>query len=206
MKVKICGITNVEDALLCQNLGADALGFIFYKGSKRYVEPSKVSDIIKSLSPFIMKVGVFVDDIPEEINRIATQCGLNAVQLHVEGTADYHSKINMPVIKAFRVNKDFDFSILEKLNTGYFLLDSYSKEAYGGTGKKFNWEIIPQKLKQRIILAGGISVENIDEIFCSVKPAAIDLSSSLEIEPGKKSADKVKMFFNRLNILKGNQC
>ncbi len=206
MRVKICGITNIKDALLCQSCGADALGFIFYKKSKRYVEPAKAAQIISALSPFILKVGVFVNEPAEVINRVAKLAGLNAVQVHSDDVNDITDKINFPVIKAYRVGEGFDFNSLLKQSTSYLLLDSFTKEVYGGSGKQFNWKMIPEKLKNRIILAGGISKDNLEEIFYTVKPAAIDLSSSLESEPGKKDFEKVKSFFNKLNELKGNLC
>lgn len=206
MKVKVCGITNLNDAKLCEDCGADALGFIFYKGSKRYIEPEKATGIIQSLPPFIMKVGVFVNESEEEVNKVAIIAGLNAVQLHYDKEITSYSRINLPVINAYRVNDDFDFSVLYELRMQYFLLDAYSKDGYGGTGKKFDWTKIPDDLKNRIILAGGISIDNIEYIFNNIKPAAIDLSSSLEIEPGKKDHHKIKKFFEKLNSLKAQRC
>jgi phosphoribosylanthranilate isomerase len=202
MKVKTCGITNLEDALLCESAGADALGFIFYKKSKRYIEPDSAKEIIKHLSPFTMKVGVFVNNSPDMINAIAADLCLNAVQLHGEESPGTVRKINFPVIKSFRINNLFDFSILEQYSDAYFLFDTYSDVEYGGTGKTFNWEIIPHALKDKIILAGGISIDNIEDIFYKLKPAAVDLSSSLESRPGKKDTKKVKEFFKKINYLK----
>ncbi len=206
MKVKICGITNTDDALLCQDCGADALGFIFYKGSKRYIEPEKAAGIIRMLSPFTMKAGVFVNESAGEINRIASLAALNVVQLHSNGNSGQEEKINYPVIESYRIKNDFDFSELYKSAAPYFLLDSHSDKEYGGTGKRFDWQMIPPDLKSRIILAGGVSVENLEEIVKKIKPAAIDLSSSLESEPGRKDKAKVKEFFDKYNSLKASQC
>lgn len=200
MKVKICGITNLEDALLCEKLGADALGFIFYDKSKRYIQPNSAQDIIKMLSPFTLKVGVFVNEIPENINAISKLAGLNLVQLHGDETPKQIGEINLPTIKAFRVNDDFDFNVLNDYKNCYFLFDSYSKTEYGGTGKTFNWNIIPKLLNGKIILSGGISSSNIQRIINEVNPYAVDVSSSVEEYPGKKNEIKLKEFFN---ILKG---
>lgn len=199
MKVKICGITNLNDALLCQSSGADALGFIFYPESKRYIPPEDALKIITNLSPFIMKVGVFVNELPDKINSIASKLKLNAVQLHGDETPETASKINYPVIKSFRITEQFDFSILQEYKNIYPLLDAYSKKQYGGTGISFNWEMIPEQYKNKIILAGGVSSDNIEEIMRDVKPAAVDLSSSLESEPGMKDKGKVTEFFRKVN-------
>jgi phosphoribosylanthranilate isomerase len=194
VRVKICGITNLEDALLCESEGSDALGFIFYKKSKRYIEPVSAKEIIGHLSPFTMKVGVFVNESSDFINETARILHLNAVQLHGEENPELVKKIDYPAIKSFRINGSFDFSIFKHYPGSYFLLDTYSELEYGGTGKTFNWKLIPYELKSKIILAGGI--------IKSVKPAAVDLSSSLEDKPGKKDKEKVKEFFNKIKNLK----
>lgn len=206
MKVKICGITNIEDALLCETLGAEALGFIFYKGSKRYISPETAHEIIKSLSAFIMKVGVFVNESHEEINKIAFEAKLNTVQLYSEESPKTINNILLPVIKSFRVDDNFDYGILENYPDTFYLLDTYSKIEYGGTGKAFNWVKIPNRYKNKIILAGGVSIDNLEEIYTKIKPAAIDLSSSLESEPGKKDKQRVKEFFNKLSELRRKDC
>ena len=206
LRVKICGITNLEDALLCESEGADALGFIFYKKSKRYIEPDLAKEIINYLSPFIMKVGVFVNESPDSINETALKLHLNAVQLHGEENPELVNKISFPVIKSFRIRQqpdsEFDFSILNKYQDAYFLFDTFSNVEYGGTGKIFNWSLIPDELKSKIILAGGVSISNIEDIVKTVKPAAVDVSSSLEALPGKKDKIKVKEFFDKLNYLR----
>lgn len=201
MRVKICGITNLEDALCCAENGADALGFIFYKGSKRFIEYEKAHAIIKQLPAFIMKVGVFVNEEICKVNEIAENTGLNVVQLHGEESPDYISKIKYPVIKSFRINKEFDFSILQNYPGCSFLLDAFSDKEYGGTGESFNWDLIPDSIRDKIILAGGISEKNIEEINQTIKPQAVDVSSSLEDYPGKKNHSKVKNFFKTLKRL-----
>ncbi|MGQ9797959.1 MAG: phosphoribosylanthranilate isomerase [Ignavibacterium sp.] len=198
MKVKICGITNLADALLCESCGADAIGFIFYVGSKRQIMPNEAAEIVKQLNPLTIKVGVFVNENPVLINQLVRDIGLNMVQLHGNETPEEISLINVPVIKAFRVNDNFDFTILHHYSNSYLLLDSYKEEEFGGTGKSFNWQLIPEQLKSKIILAGGINSDNIDLIFRQIKPQAIDVSSSLEQYPGKKDKQKVIQFFNKI--------
>ncbi len=202
VKIKVCGITNLEDALISEECGADAVGFIFYKNSKRFIEPESAKEIICSLSPFTMKVGVFVNESPDFINETAKNLGLNAVQLHGEEEPELINKISYPKIKSFRINNDFDFSKLNEYSNTAFLFDTYSTSEYGGTGKPFDWRLIPGELKNKIILAGGISINNIEEIVNLIKPAAVDLSSSLESEPGKKNKEKVYEFFNKINYLR----
>lgn len=206
MKVKICGITNLEDALLCSHLGADALGFVFYKESKRNISYSKAKEIIQHLSPFIVKIGIFVDQTADEINSISQEVGLNTVQLYGDSTQFMINEIYQPVIKCFRIKSDFDFSVLNEYTNCNFLLDTYSDEALGGTGKSFNWEIIPSELRENIILAGGISTDNIEYIYNNLKPGGIDLSSSVESSPGIKDENKLKDFFNKMNKLRYKSC
>jgi len=198
VKVKICGITNIEDALLCEKLGADALGFIFYNKSKRFVSAESASEIIKQLSPFTLKVGVFVNEASEIINSVSKKVGLNIVQLHGDETPQQINEINLPVIKAFRIRNDFNFNILDTYKNCYFLFDTYLAAQYGGTGNTFDWDLIPKHLVDKIILSGGISSSNIGKVIASINPSAIDVSSSLEEYPGKKSEKKINEFFNYL--------
>lgn len=202
MRVKICGITNYKDAEAAVENGADALGFIFYKGSRRYIEPEKVRAIVDKLPVFLLKVGVFVDESVDEVNRIAKTAGLNALQLHGSETYEYVQRINLPVIKAFRVNDDFDYSLLDSFPGCSYLLDAYDPNQPGGTGLKFDWDKIPHNLRDKIILAGGISVDNIEYIYNKIKPQAIDLSSSVEITPGKKDHKKLIKLLELLKKLK----
>ena len=202
MKIKICGITNKEDALAAESFGADAVGFIFYNKSKRYVAPEQAEHIIKTLSLFTTKVGVFVNETFEIINKISKQTGINVVQLHGDEYPDIIKSILLPVIKAFRVDDNFDYNNLNQYQEYSILLDAYSENDYGGTGNKFNWEKIPFEIKNKIILAGGISSDNIEFIYRDINPEAVDLSSSLEITPGKKDKKKMKKFFNTVNLLR----
>jgi phosphoribosylanthranilate isomerase len=202
MKVKICGITNLDDALICEKEGADAIGFIFYKRSKRYILPKDAAEIAEKLSPFTAKVGVFVNEDVSAIAEIAEKTNINMVQLHGDENENYCMQIKLPVIKSFRIKEGFDYDRISKYNNVNYLLDSFVENNYGGTGSSFNWELIPMNLRDKIILSGGISEKNIEYIFKNIFPSAVDLSSSLESKPGKKDEWKVKSFFKKFNSLR----
>ena len=202
MKVKICGITNLDDALLCESSGADALGFIFYRQSKRYIDFGDASYIVKRLSFFTNKVGVFVNEKEDMVNFLAEKLKLTGVQLSGDESPEYVQRMNCQVIKSFRISNNFDYGIISNYKYTTPLLDTYSKNEYGGTGETFNWDSIPESLLRKIILAGGVSEKNIEEIFCKYNPLSVDLSSSLEVKPGKKDEEKVKSFFNKINKLR----
>ncbi len=201
MKVKICGITNINDALVCINNGADMLGFIFYNKSKRFVDFEKAGGIISQLPAAVEKVGVFVDEDSKIINEIAGKIGLETIQLHGNESPEYVEKINYPVIKSFRINENFDWNTIRKYRDCRLLLDSFSENKMGGTGKSFDWNSIPENYRDKIILSGGISIEKLDKIFNEIKPVAIDVSSSLELTPGKKDHKKVIEFLQRFHEL-----
>jgi len=202
MRIKICGITNYEDAKLCCDFSADALGFIFYEKSKRKVSVDEAKEIINKLPSFISKIGVFVNEELDTINSIVREIKLTGVQLHGDESPEFAGLIDLLVIKSFRVTGEFDFSILKNFKNCKFLLDAYSVEDYGGTGQVFNWEIIPARLRNKIILAGGISADNIEDIFNNIRPEAVDLSSALEKYPGKKDETKLREFFQKVNSLR----
>jgi len=198
LKVKICGITNLEDALFATGCGADALGFIFYPKSPRSITPEKAAAIIAKLPPFITTVGVFVNEEQRRIREILEKTGLKALQLHGEEPPEACG-IWTPVIKSFRVSDFVDLKLLEQYrNASAFLLDTFSKTEYGGTGRIFNWDIaVEAKALGRIILAGGLTPENIEEAVRRVRPYAVDVSSGVEAEKGKKDFIKVKEFIGK---------
>lgn len=202
MKVKVCGITNLEDAMLCCELGADALGFIFYEKSKRYINYEEASAIVSGLPVFISKVGVFVNEEASTINHIAQSVGLTHVQLHGNEDQLLVDKVNHPVIKAVRVKNNFDFTSLKLFSGCTILLDTFSDKEIGGTGLTFDWNTIPIDLRSKVILAGGVSVQNIETIYRTIKPQAVDISSSLESESGNKDRDKLIQFFSLVKILR----
>ncbi|MFA8343290.1 MAG: phosphoribosylanthranilate isomerase [Rhodothermaceae bacterium] len=202
MRVKICGITRLEDALICAKLGVDAVGFIFYKKSKRYISPESASEIISKLPAFIQKVGVFVDEDPKIINQTAEKTGITIAQLHGDEQPETISQINIPVIKAFRVSLFFNYDILYRYKKTPILLDGYDSEEKGGTGKSFEWKKIPAELRSEIILAGGVNETNVEKIAKEINPAAIDISSSVEISPGIKDTNKLIKLMNKINQLR----
>lgn len=189
--IKICGITDVEDAVRIAELGADALGFIFYPKSKRYVTPEKAHEIIKQLPPSITTVGVFVNE--ENIGDILEICPLDILQLHGNESPEYCSTFSKRIVKSFRVTDDFSFEILEKYPVHAFLLDSFVEGQYGGTGVTFDWEkAVEAKKYGNIVLSGGLNPRNIEEAIQFVQPYGVDVSSGVEIEPGRKDIEKVK--------------
>ncbi|MBU0650964.1 phosphoribosylanthranilate isomerase [bacterium] len=205
-KIKICGITNLEDALCVRDAGADYIGYIFYKNSPRYTDPELAGEINKKLD-CIIKVGVFVNEDPAEINKIKKQAGLDFIQLHGDEKLDICCGFALSnLIKVLRVKdniKDFDKFLQSGLQ--YILLDTYNKETYGGTGESFNWDLaceITKKFKGKIFLSGGINIFNVKEAVKIVKPYAVDVSSGVEIEPGKKDHDKVREIVSVVKILK----
>jgi phosphoribosylanthranilate isomerase len=202
VRIKICGITQLADAQLCEKEGANALGFIFYSRSKRYIALAQAKEIISNLGPFIDKVGVFVNESVENINKIVKECGLTMVQLHGEESTNQIENIDVPVIKGFRVDENFNYDQLNEYRECFILLDAYSDTEYGGSGKSFSWQDIPVSMRSKIILAGGISVDNLEQIFTEIKPAAIDLSSSIEVSPGIKDPEKVREFCKKFRKLK----
>ncbi|MFA3784189.1 phosphoribosylanthranilate isomerase [Melioribacteraceae bacterium 4301-Me] len=206
MKVKICGITNLEDALVCIENGADMLGFIFYEKSKRYISFDYAKEILQQLPPTVNKVGVFVNDKYQTINDAAKKIGLDVIQLHGDESPEFTEKITLPVFKSFRISESFDWSGIKQYKKIIPLLDTYSKNQFGGTGKHFNWNLIPDEYKHSIILSGGITIDKLERIFNEIKPLAIDISSSLEITPGKKDHKKVKEFLAKFNQLRRQTC
>jgi phosphoribosylanthranilate isomerase len=197
VKIKVCGITNIEDALFCEVCGADALGYVFYPESKRYIDPEKAAEISRVLSPLTMKVGVFVNATAEEIYKTFETAKLNLAQLHGDEPADFVNNLKVPAIKVFHVDEKFNYDRMEVYNSGYFLLDTRSAE-YGGTGSSFNWSKIPVELRDHAIIAGGVSASNVEKIFHEVHPYGVDVSSSLESSPGKKDKKKVEIFFKTI--------
>jgi len=204
-RVKICGITRLEDALLAQESGADALGFIFYSKSKRYIDPEKAADIISRLNPFIMKVGVFVNENVSGINNISDQCGLTHVQLHGGESPNIVSRINRSIIKAINFSQNLvsDIALWQGRD---ILIDSGSKEIPGGTGKTLPWEALQAlKLQHPFILAGGLSPDNIEKALAMLSPAAVDISSGVESAPGIKDPELVKQFIEKVKGSKKTQ-
>ena len=195
VRVKICGITNNEDAQAAVEYGADALGFVFAK-SPRQVTKEQARDIVKNLPPFVSPVGVFVDEKVDKIKEICDFCGIHTVQLHGNEQPSYLKELEgYKLIKAFRVKEEDDLKHLANFKPHAFLLDSYVKGVVGGTGVPFKWEIARQAHKYgTIILSGGLTPENVKEAIQVVKPYAVDVSSGVESSPGKKDKILMKRF------------
>lgn len=204
VKVKICGTTNLEDALFCERAGADALGFIFYPQSKRYITPKKAASIIKRLSIMTEKVGVFVNFTKLQIELIAEETGITSLQLHGDESEYFMKNSVFPIIRAYRIAESTDFTKFKFPNRVVPLFDSYSHSSYGGTGKSFIYEDIPAKICRRSFIAGGISADNFERVL-ALNPMGIDLVSSLESSPGKKDFTKVEQFFNKLHTYQAKQ-
>jgi phosphoribosylanthranilate isomerase len=196
MNIKICGITNLEDALNAVSFDIDALGFIFYPDSPRYISPDLVEEITMQLPPFVKTVGVFVNEDKEKIKAIVDQCNLDVVQLHGNESPGDCLDIPKRVIKAFRIQELEDIHAIAKYQgvISAALLDTKDPELQGGTGKTFDWGLAlkAQEYDLPLILAGGINSANIQKAINLVNPYAIDIASSIESEPGKKDYNKMK--------------
>ena len=198
VKVKICGITNKDDAFKAIKFGADALGFVFYKKSPRCISPSRARNIIDVLPPFVSTVGVFVNEKLGPLNEITAFCGLTGVQLH--GDEDHHychrlKRYNVRIIKGFRVDNLFDFKVADKFDVDARLFDAYQENQFGGTGKVFNWELLKRAdMRGAVILSGGLDPDNVADGIRTIRPYAVDVSSGVEAEPGKKDHTKLELF------------
>lgn len=196
-RVKICGITDTDDARDATLLGADAIGLNFYEKSPRCIDVARASRIIESLPAFVSVVGVFVNHPnPQGLEDLALSLGLHAVQLHGNETPDYCSMIQkVKVIKAFRVDSNFRVESLRSYGNMMFLLDSGSGSQFGGTGKVFDWnKAYGANAFGSIVLAGGLTVDNVGEAVSRLHPFAVDVSSGVESSPGKKDYEKMRRF------------
>jgi len=198
-RVKVCGTTRIVDAELACQLGVDALGFIFYKKSPRYIDAAAAAHIIKQLPPFVDRVGVFVNSALQEL-EVAVEAGLSIIQLHGNESPQECESIQQEfphcrIIKAFRVGEESSAELFEPYNdcVACFLLDTYVKGAKGGTGEMFNWSIIEKLcLKKPFLLAGGLSPENIEQAIHQVRPYGLDVNSGVEVEPGVKDHHRLR--------------
>ena len=201
--IKICGITNLEDALAAVAAGADALGFNFYARSPRYIAPDVAREIVAQLPETVMSVGVFVNEELEQVERLADEVGLKGAQLHGDESVEYASALRGRfVIKALRVREGFNPQSVSEYQTDAILLDAFAKEARGGTGRVIDWSIAREVSKYcpRLFLAGGLSPENIADAIAAVHPFAVDACSSLEKAPGRKDAARVREFIKAAHV------
>ena len=194
-RVKICGITNLEDARHAAACGADALGFVFYPGSPRFVNPDTVRRIIAELPPLVTAVGLFVNETPARIREMAAFCGLSTVQLHGDEEPDQCSYPPCRVIKALRLEKTMKDVVFASYQVSALLLDAYVPNQFGGTGQRCDWaQAATLATQHRVILAGGLNPENVAEAVRQVHPYGVDVSSGVETKPGQKDPEKVAQF------------
>jgi phosphoribosylanthranilate isomerase len=199
--VKICGITTVEDGLAAARAGADAIGLVLWRGSRRTISFGAARDIAEAMPPLVQRVGVFVDPTAEEVARAVDEIGLDVVQLHGDEPPELCAAIGAPVVKALRVDAGFDPAVVGAYAavTAGILLDSRSQgpdAAPGGTGRAFDWSLAaPARERARyLVLAGGLTPENVARAIAEVKPDAVDVSSGVESAPGRKDAQRVRAF------------
>jgi phosphoribosylanthranilate isomerase len=202
VKVKICGITNWEDARRAIDAGADFLGFNFYAGSPRYVTPAKARLIVRRLPKNVASVGVFVNESEEKILEIAESVGLDRVQLHGEESPAAVQRLgrSLPVIKALHVKKSFRTANLARFkHASALLLDGFDAKQWGGTGRTFDWRIAQRARRgAKLFLAGGITPENVAQAIRTAKPYAVDVCSGVEAKPGKKDPKRLKAFMREV--------
>jgi phosphoribosylanthranilate isomerase len=193
LRIKICGITRYDDARVAVGLGVDALGFIFYPKSPRYITPEKARDITERLPPFVSKVGVFVDEEPERAHQVAAIAGVDTLQLHGNETPEYCARFRCCVVKAFRVGTGLPLPDLDAYRVSGYLLDTWDASAMGGTGKSFDWNIARDLCLHynNIIIAGGLGPTNLREALDAVRPYGLDLNSGVEVKPGIKNLHKM---------------
>jgi len=206
VKIKICGITNEQDAKVAVEAGADALGFIMYRKSPRFVEAAVAKRIIDGLPPFISAVGVFVNEEAATVRRLMDECGLTLAQLHGDESSAYCEKLGRPAMKAVRLKDRGTFLALAEFqgraNVRAFVLDAFSDQAYGGTGQTIDWTLAAEAAgASRVLLAGGLTPDNVAEAIRQVRPYGVDVSSGVEVRPGEKDHAKVQAFIRAARLV-----
>jgi phosphoribosylanthranilate isomerase len=206
VKVKMCGITNGDDAQMAVAAGADALGFVMYRKSSRWVEPSVARAIIADLPPFVLPVGVFVNEDAAIVRRLMDECGFALAQLHGDESAAYCQQLGRPVLKALRVKDRGSFLALAEFQgragVRGVLIDAFSEGAYGGTGHTVDWTLAAEAARSvPILLAGGLTPSNVAEAVRLVRPYGVDVSSGVEKSPGKKDPEKVRAFIKAARLV-----
>jgi len=199
VKIKICGITDIEDAMAAVEYGADTLGFNFYKKRPRYMDPHKAAEIIAQLPPFIVPVAVFVNEREERIREILQSACIHGVQFHGDETPEFCQRFGNHVIKAFQVKDKESIKHMAHYRVSAYLLDSYREGVRGGTGETFDWHLaVVAKTFGRIILAGGLNPDNVAEAVKLVQPYGVDVAGGVEREKGIKDHGKIKKFITEV--------
>lgn len=200
-RVKICGVTRVEDALQAVAAGADAIGLVFYEPSPRNVSISMAREICAELPPFVTVVGLFVDKPISEVHEILNQVPIGLLQFHGDESESYCAKFNHPYIKAVRVQSGQDVLDAEHAfpSAQGLLVDTYKQGVAGGTGETFDWSVLPKELSKPLILAGGLNAENVRKAIDMVSPFAVDVSGGVELSKGIKDPEKVLAFIKEVS-------
>lgn len=204
--VKICGLTNPEDAAVAVDAGARALGFVCYRKSPRYVEPKVIKAIVATLPPFVVPVGVFVNEEAQTVRALLDDTGLMLAQLHGDESAAYCEQLGRPALKAVRLKDRSGFLALAECRGRAairgFLVDAYSEATYGGTGQVVDWNLAAEVAKvSTVLLAGGLTPENVGAAIRAVRPYGVDVSSGVEQSPGRKDHDKVRAFLDAVRLV-----
>ncbi len=199
-RIKICGITRLEDGAAAVAHGVDALGFIFWAKSPRYIDPARAQDIVRRTGPFVSTVGVFVNPLADEVERAIRDAGISMLQFHGEEAPDFCASFGRPYIKAFKMGPQAGQGADLIQSTGLYeaasgwMFDAFDSQRVGGTGETFDWNTIPGSLARPLVLSGGLNVGNIEEAIRRVKPFAVDVSSGVEVDKGIKDAAKIAAF------------
>jgi phosphoribosylanthranilate isomerase len=196
VRVKICGITRAQDAVAAIDAGADALGFMFFEDSRRNVSPATAAKIIRELPPFVARVGVFVNPTKEFVQATLQSTGIDTLQFHGEEASEFCAQFGVKAIKAFRIRDHDSLRRCAAYRDCAWLLDSFVDGALGGTGVAFDWELATEvvRVNRMVILAGGLKVQTVTEAVRRVRPYAVDVSSGVESEPGKKDHAMIRDF------------
>ena len=199
MQVKICGITRPEDADLASNLGADAIGLIFYAGSPRHVSIAAAKEVLAAIGPYVTVNALFVNAAQSEVESVLSELPISMLQFHGNESADFCEQFNRPYVKSIAVASHQDFSPVyaEYSGASAFLFDTAVKGAHGGTGIAFDWTIMPPRTEKPRILAGGLTPDNVEQAIGTASPDAVDVSSGVESSPGVKDAQKLEQFILR---------
>ena len=200
-KIKICGITNSKNALDAVALGVDALGFVFFKESPRYIEPEKARIIINLLPAFVLRVGLFVNASKEDVLSSICESRINILQFHGDEDEQFCNQFNLPYIKAIPFQEELNLLECCKLfsSCSAILIDTYSGDMRGGTGQTFNWDLIPKNLPLPLIIAGGLNSGNVSSLINSINPYGVDISGGVELDKGIKDYNMMKNFVLGVN-------